>query len=163
MEDERRDGWSKADIILKPVGGLLTALAVAGLGFFGARVLDRRQAEDNRVRLYTELMSQREASETAFRKEMFHSILGTFLAPTSTGLEQEILNLELLAYNFNEEFDLHPLFARLHAKVKGAEDVENRLRLEEAADEVKSRQIGSLTVSGATLEEIGRASCRERV
>ena len=36
MQDQNRDRWDKADIILKPVGGLLTALAVAALGPVGA-------------------------------------------------------------------------------------------------------------------------------
>ena len=121
MQNQRRDGWDKADIILKPVGGLLTALAVAGLGFFGSRALDRRQAEDSKVRLYTELMSQREASETAFRKEMFGSIFGKFLTPTPTGYEQELLNLELLSYNFNEDLYLYPLFNQLYAKINGSQ------------------------------------------
>ena len=37
-----KDRWDKLAIILAPVGGLLTALAVASLGIFGSRALDQR-------------------------------------------------------------------------------------------------------------------------
>ena len=35
MDRTEKDCWDKAAIILHPLGGLLAALAVAGLGFFG--------------------------------------------------------------------------------------------------------------------------------
>jgi len=34
----------KAAIVLQPVGGLLAALAVAGLGFFGSQFIDSRSS-----------------------------------------------------------------------------------------------------------------------
>lgn len=70
METKKRDGWDKADVILKPVGGLLTALALAALGFFGSNYLESRQDTEMRIRLYTELISKREAAESALRKDM---------------------------------------------------------------------------------------------
>ena len=107
-----KDGWEKAKVILEPVGGLLTALAVAGLGYWGSKVLESRQALDSNTRLYSELMSKREESESALRKDMFNSIIGSFLqAGTNAGsLESQVLNLELLAENFHESLNLKPLF-----------------------------------------------------
>ena len=104
----KKDGWEKAKVILEPVGGLLTALAVAGLGFYGSRVIESRQALDSNSRLYSELMSKREESESALRKDMFNSIIGSFLsAGTSAGsLESQVLNLELLTENFHESLNL---------------------------------------------------------
>ena len=70
-----KDWWDKAAIILHPVGGLLAALAVAGLGFFGSQFLEKRQAEETRARFYSELISKREEADSALRKDMFMSII----------------------------------------------------------------------------------------
>lgn len=155
MEEKRRDNWDKADIILKPVGGLLTALAVTALGFFGSRALDRKQAEDNKVRLYTELLSKRQESETAFRKDMFSSMFSTFLVPARSGYEQQILNVELLSYNFNEDVDLSPIFNLLYSQITDSKELRSQeylRRLEAAAATVKARQIGSLEGAGVKVD-----------
>ncbi len=67
MQNGERDGWDKAAILLQPVGGLLAALAVAALGFFGSQFLERREASETRVWVYSELMSKREEAESALR------------------------------------------------------------------------------------------------
>src|SRR5258707_14402200 len=118
-EDEvkkpKKDAWDKAKVVLEPVGGLLTAISVAALGFYGSRVLEQRQTLDSNFRLYSELMSKREESESALRTDMFQSIIQSFLKPgtESQSLEPQVLNLELLAYNFNESLNLKPLFIHL--------------------------------------------------
>lgn len=150
-----KSGWDKADVVLKPVGGLLTAMAVAFVGMYGSRVIERRQAADTNARLYAQLMSQREDAETSLRKDMFNSIIGKFLKPQSAGYEEQVLNLELLAYNFHEALDLAPLFKSVYADVSKSNktDAADYLkRLEEAADEVKSKQIAALEDSGGKLD-----------
>src|SRR6266496_1008981 len=114
-----RDAWDKADIILKPVGGLLTAIAVAVLGFWTSAYLreregreavlrERLQTQETNARLYSELTSRREESESALRKDMFKSIIDSFLGSGRATPEQEVLNLELLVYNFHESLNLKP-------------------------------------------------------
>ena len=150
-----KSGWDKADVVLKPVGGLLTALAVGFVGMYGSRVIDRRQAADTNARLYAQLMSQREDAETSLRKDMFNSIIGSFLKPKSVGYEEQVLNLELLAYNFHEALDLAPLFKSVYADVSKSnksDALDYLKRLEEAADEVKSKQIAALEDSGGKLD-----------
>jgi hypothetical protein len=106
-----RDKWDKLDIILKFAGGVMTALAVALVGFQGSRYLTHQQDIEANLRLYTELMSHREEADTSLRKEMFNSIITNFLKPAySQRLDKKILNLELLAYNFHDSLDLGPLF-----------------------------------------------------
>jgi len=117
----KRDAWDKAEIILHPVGGLLTALAIALFGYFSSDYLNRRQAIDTNTRLYTELMSRREESESALRKDMFVSIINSFLRPSGGDLDSDVLNLELLAYNFHESLNLKPLFLDLKRKLDKAE------------------------------------------
>ena len=104
-----KDRWDKLAIILAPVGGLLTALAVASLGIFGSRALDQRQSSEAKLRLYSELMSKREESEATLRKEMFQSIIGSFFDAQSTSLEAKLLKMELLAQNFHEALNLAAL------------------------------------------------------
>ena len=115
----RRDFWDKLQIVLQPVGGLFTALAIALLGFMSSEYLERRQAADTNARLYSELMSRREESESALRKDMFQTIIGSFVNPNARGvdLNAEVLNLELLAYNFHESLNLKPLFMDMRRRI----------------------------------------------
>lgn len=160
MADENgaKDRWDKARVILEPVGGLLTALAVAGLGYYGSRILEQRQTLDSNARLYSELESKREESESALRKDMFNSIIGSFLTSGNDAgsLESKVLNLELLAENFHESLNLKPLFTHLQrsiAKIKepGARR-EYRDRLEAVAREVTLKQMWVLEEAGKKFE-----------
>lgn len=159
---EPRDKWDKADLILKIVAGLLTPSVIVLAGWWGSSVIDRAQARDQDVRLYSQLMSQREVAETSLRKDMFNSIIGTFLKtkPTGRDYEQQVLNLELLAYNFHEALDLAPLFRDVYTKIlenKDDKDKDSRAnayitRLEKVALEVKIKQIAALEESGGKLD-----------
>lgn len=154
---EPKDNWDKADLFLKPVAGLLTALTIGLVGWYGSSVIDRAQARDTDVRLYADLMSQREEAETSLRKDMFNSIIGTFLKakPTGNDYEQQVLNLELLAYNFHEALDLAPLFKAVYMKILEKNDAHAKdylKRLEKVASEVKSKQIAALEESGGKLD-----------
>jgi len=151
-DEKKKDKWDLADIILKPVGGLLTAFAVGLVGYFGTQSLNRTQAQDTDVRLYAQLMSQREDAETSLRKDMFKSIIDTFLKPRTVGPKEKVLNLELLAYNFHEALDLAPLFQDVYREIdESPQSPANdslKKRLERAADEVKSKQIAALEDAG---------------
>lgn len=119
MHRPPRDSWDRLQIILQPVGGLFTALAIAIFGFKSSEYLERRQAADTNARLYSELMSRREESESALRKDMFQTIIGSFVDPNAraTDLDGEVLNLELLAYNFHESLNLKPLFMDMRRRI----------------------------------------------
>ena len=169
-ETRRRDRWDKAAIILEPVGGLFTALAVAGLGFFGSQYLNQRSSREAKLSLYTQLLSTREESEAALRKDMFQSIIASFLAGQSpaTGkgappiseanaLEAQVLNLELLAQNFHETMSLTPLFYHVQREIiasklslaekRGFED-----RLTALGREVSREQMAALEDGGTRFD-----------
>jgi hypothetical protein len=113
-----RDVWDKIQILVQPLGGLFTAFAIAMLGFKSSEFLNRRQAIETNTRLYSELMSKREESESALRKDMFQTIIGSFVNAKGKGdMDASVLNLELLAYNFHESLNLKPLFLDLKRKV----------------------------------------------
>jgi hypothetical protein len=157
---KKRDTWDKVDILTRPVGGLLTAAAIALLGFITSSALNQRQAMDTNTRLYTELMSRREESESALRKDMCVTILNSFVNPSDTGLSASVLNLEMLAYNFHETLNLKPLFEEMRRRVLRAQRQANTLsereedaayldRLEGVAREIVRRQM-------IVLEGVGR-------
>jgi hypothetical protein len=154
MADKERDAWDKAAIILQAMGGLVTAFVVATLGILGSHFLEKKQAIETNVRLYTELMSKREESESALRKDMFASIIDTFLKPQLTSqtpsLDARVLNLELLAYNFHESLNLKPLFAYVDQQVRQSthpSKPEYRQRLDKVAREITRKQM--LVLEGA--------------
>ncbi len=155
MEHKEKDFWDKAAIVLQPVGGLLAALAVAGLGFFGSQFIERRQAEETRARFTSELISKREEADSALRKDMFVSIIQSFLRPESTSLDDRLLKLELLAYNFHESLNLKPLFFQLDRdidKTGGAKGNELRERLSKVAREVTRKEMVVLEEAGMSFE-----------
>jgi len=151
MAYKEKGGWDKADIILKPVGGLLTALAVAGVGYF----LNVRQATETDARVYVELLSKREEADTSLRKELFNYIIQRVWAPQSTGFEEKVLSLELLAYNFHESLDLAPLFKHVERQIleiKPPDASKYLARLQRAASDVVNNQIQELERAGGKLE-----------
>ncbi len=148
-----KDLWDKAHIILAPVGGLLTAIAVASLGFFGSRTLDQQQNSEAKLRLYSELMSRREESEATLRKEMFQSIIGSFFDASTGSLDLRLLKMELLAQNFYEALNLTPLFLHLRREIyrAPASTADKRVyedRLSDLAREVTRKQIVALESGG---------------
>jgi hypothetical protein len=155
-----KDHWDKVQIILAPMGGLLTALAIALFGWITSSKLDQRQALETNTRLYSELMSRREESESALRKDMLVSIISSFLNPDKNDLNNDVLSLELLAYNFHESLNLKPLFMDLMRRIKReeaatpsaakkAEYAEYHERLESVAREIARKQM-------IVLEGVGR-------
>jgi hypothetical protein len=150
-EVAKRDFWEKVGVLMQPVGGLLTAIAVAFVGMKGSQVIDRRQSADTNARLYSELMSRREESESSLRKDMFATIIQSFLRPQEADLDSKVLNLELLAYNFHESLNLKPLFMDLQRRIASApapQRDEYRQRLDDVARETTARQLFSLEGHG---------------
>jgi hypothetical protein len=155
-----RDPWDKAQILLQPLGGLLTAGAIAIFGFVTNSKLDERQTIETNTRLYSELMSKREESESALRKDMFVSIISSFLHAGASDINSDVLNLELLAYNFHESLNLKPLFLDLRRRIRTglaeaktpqarAECQDYTDRLERVAREIARKQM-------IVLEGVGR-------
>jgi len=144
----RKDFWDKVNILLSPVASLVTALTIAVVSYMASNYLNSNQENEAKTRLYTELMSRREESESALRKDMFTSIINSILAGSST-MDEKILQLELLAYNFHESLNLTPLFTyldrrnRADTKDPRQRDAYNQ-RLYAMSREVTNKQIASL-------------------
>ena len=145
---------------MRPVGGLLTAMAIALLGFITSGALNRRQAIETNTRLYSELMSRREESESALRKDMCVSIITSFVDPSDNSLDADVLNLEMLAYNFHESLNLKPLFLEIRRRIlrasaastspeMAAQNADYLDRIERVGREIVRRQM-------IVLEGVGR-------
>jgi len=152
-----KDFWDKLRIVLSPLGGLLTAVAVASLGFIGSRTIERQQSNEAKLRLYSELMTRREEAEGTLRKEMFQSIIGSFFDPSSTSLETKLLKMELLAQNFHEALDLTPLFQHILREIQAAPVTPTakrsyETRLGDLAREVTRKQIIALEDGGTRFD-----------
>lgn len=155
QKKDKRDKWDRIEILMQPIGGIIAALTIALVSYFGSVYLNNKQNNESKNRLYTELMSTREQAESALRKDMFNSILGTILKESGT-LDENILQLELLAYNFHQSLNLMPLFDYLNRKIAHEKNLElrkgYRKRLYKMARDVTSKQISSL--EGAAAKEM---------
>jgi hypothetical protein len=148
-----KDFWDRLQIVLSPLGGLLTAVAVASLGLMGSRALERQQSNEAKLRLYSELMTRREESEATLRKEMFQSIIGSFFDAQSATLDTRLLKMELLAQNFHEALNLVPLFEHIQREIDRSpltrdEKRAYSARLGDLAREVTRKQMIILEASG---------------
>jgi hypothetical protein len=137
---------------------LALPLVTLMLGYWFNASLNERQQIDNNIRLYAEMMGRREEADSNLRKDMFNSILTTFMSQDPSAriteeeeIRQQILSLELLAYNFHESLDIGPLFKdverRIPASAKGP-DQELQRRLESVALQVIEHQLTALTDVG---------------
>src|SRR5574341_1079572 len=154
------DRLGKANFFLKLATLVATAIGTPVMGLIVSSYLNGRQTIETNARIYTELMSKREESETALRKDMFESIIGTFLKPNSprtdlADIETKLLNLELLAYNFHESIDLGPLFKHMDRQIKvshNSHKTEYLKRLKKLAKELSYKQLAVLGEAGRRVD-----------
>lgn len=76
-----KDKWDKWQVVLTPLGGLITGIAIATIGFLCSDALDKKRTDEINLRLYSELMSQREKAENELRSDMFQKIFDSFVEP----------------------------------------------------------------------------------
>jgi hypothetical protein len=146
-----KDRWDKFAVFLQPLGGMLTALSVAAVGFAGTSMLERQQIKTTDARLYSELMSQREQAESNLRKDMLVSVIQSYLAPEAGSIGARLLHLELLAYNFHDSLNLEPLFLDLARQLETTKDPDRTYharRLKRVAREIADRQRFALELRG---------------
>lgn len=148
MENKQKDKSSIWDFLKS--SSLFTGAAIAFVGYFTNSSLEKMKSSEAQSRLYAELMGKREESESALRKDMFNSIIGSFLRPESASLDEKVLNLELLASNFHESLNLKPLFVHLKKKLTLSLDTDKKEfldRLDRLAKEITKKQM--LVLEGA--------------
>jgi hypothetical protein len=143
-----KDWWDKADVILK----VIITLVVALVGILGQQYLSQVTEESTRDRLHTELLVRREEAETSLKKDVFNTIYSSFLSNAASNVDDRLLSLELLAYNFNESVNLEPLFRHLADEFIAKNDRPRLKRLTQAAKEMGKRQLLILDQSGVSAD-----------
>lgn len=163
---KKRDIYERIGLVLQSSGGLLTAVTVAIIGLIGSSYLKDREIDENKYRqeqqwqesknrIYIELTSKREEAESALRKDMFVSIIQSFLRPGASGMDERVLNLELLAYNFHESLNLKPLFLYLERQIEASGDSRKKdylNRLYKVASEISRKQMLMLEGAGQKID-----------
>src|SRR5678816_2161468 len=154
----------------KPAGGVVRSLiellkvlalplVTLVLGYWFNATLSERQQMDTNTRLYIEMQGRREEADSNLRKDMFNSILQTFMTrdpslriTSEEVIRQQTLSLELLAANFHESLDIAPLFRDVERRIALEErstNVELRSRLESVALQVIERQLTTMSDVGS--------------
>jgi hypothetical protein len=102
-------------------------------------------------------MSKREEAESALRKDMFVSIIQSFLRSGTSSLDERVLNLELLTYNFHESLNLKPLYIYLEKQIESSGDQRKKEyldRLYRVATEISRKQMLVLEGAGRKMDRI---------
>ena len=167
-----KDFWDKLDV----VGKLLAALAVsAGIGYYGIysenrrfeqtennrkaqadegeknRVAQDKQSEKNRrIQSGIQILSNREAVLADMRTKMFGDLIQHYVKGQDP--KSKIVIVELMAVNFQDLFQLRPLFDDLDATLRPAS--KERKELRRVAKNVISRQINTIVGSGGSVCEL---------
>lgn len=138
---------------------LALPLVTLVLGYWFNSSLNDRQQADNNTRLYIEMQGRREEADSNLRKDMFNSILQTFMTrdpalriTSEEVIRQQTLSLELLASNFHESLDIAPLFKDVERRIALEErstNTELRSRLESVARQVIERQLTTMADVGS--------------
>ncbi len=147
---------------------LALPLVTLVLGYWFNASLNERQQMDTNTRLYIEMQGRREEADSNLRKDMFNSILQTFMTRDSAVritseevIRQQTLSLELLAANFHESLDIAPLFKDVERRIEleqRSTNTELRQRLESVAIQVIERQLTTMADVGSVERGDGMAS-----
>lgn len=132
--------WGKTDQVIKIISPILIPLVIAIIGFWGQRTITQLSVQEQNSRLYTELLSRREESESSLRKDMFKEVMSGFFTEIKAKdkskekipeggeeykgddikdkLSKKILKLEMLALNFGDSLSIGPLFNELSTDIE---------------------------------------------
>jgi len=141
---------------LKAIGMPAVTLFVTMVGgYYLTGFQKEREARESNQKLYAQLLTQREQSDAQIRKDMFNLVIGSFMQPPKKGdIESQVLQLELLATNFNQSLDIAPLFKDVarnlvsNASLPAALITDLKKRLDSSASNLISKQVDSLAQHG---------------
>ena len=155
----KQDAGGNARPVIDLVKALALPLVTLVLGYWFNASLNERQQMDTNTRLYIEMQGRREEADSNLRKDMFNSILQTFMTrdpalriTSEEVIRQQTLSLELLAANFHESLDIAPLFKDVERRIaleQRSTNMELRQRLESVALQVIERQLTTMADVGS--------------
>ncbi|MBU0971031.1 MAG: hypothetical protein KKC20_10315 [Proteobacteria bacterium] len=155
FNSEKRDFWFK----LGAIGKAATAIVAALISVIGGYFLYTQREASNKIYLYTQLIGEQEKAENAVRKDMFTTILSSFLDKDKNfdtegthriecvmdKIDSQLLELEMISRNFHETMDLRPLF--IHVLLNIVRDIPREYKFTD--EEIEDLQELSLCKSKA--------------
>ena len=169
---QRDDRSGKTLEWIKAISMPLATILVTGVGgWYFTNLTKEREARESNERLYAELLTKREESDANIRKDMFRVVITDFLQSNKNpDWNTKILQLELLASNFNQSLDLAPLFKNLARQLKSAPGLKPQeraalgKRLDSTAADLVFKQVTSLARRGyAAYTQVQLGGWEERV
>jgi hypothetical protein len=150
-----RDWWDKSDVIVKGLAAILLPAAIAFYGYYSEekraheseqnRMEQASQAEANRrAQVVIQTLSSRQATVADLKAKMFATLMQNYFK----GGQSRPKILELMALNFQDDFELRPLFDNLDAEFK---DQASKTELRRVAKNIVSREIANLVGSGGSV------------
>jgi predicted negative regulator of RcsB-dependent stress response len=139
---EPKDGWDKADILLKGVIAVLLPTAIAFYGYWTQRQTADRAEKAQKYEAAVQTLSNREGLVADLKARMFATLMEHYFKGTDAG---KVAILELLAMNFDEHFQLRPLFEALNSELK---DPREKLELQRVAQNMATREISDILAAG---------------
>jgi len=106
-----------------------------------------RAYEENKIRLYGELLHKREDADSTVRRDVFNKLMDRYMTQGGADLDKKLVALELLALNFHDALNLNPLFWQLDRQMALAAPAAReplRQQIERVAQGVKDRQVAFL-------------------
>jgi hypothetical protein len=155
---KQRDWWDKSEIIAKGFAAVLLPAAIAFYGVYTENSRSREaeqnrkeqaaQAEANRrAQVVIQTLSSRQATVADLKAKMFTTLMQNYFK----GGEARPKILELMALNFQDDFELRPLFDNLDAELK---DQAGKTELRRVARNIVGREIANLVGSGGNVCEL---------
>ena len=154
-EKVQKDVWDRLEAMSKIFAAIALPVVLAVGGYFLNQRMELQKQREARSHLYMTLMNQREGADSALRKDMFQHIIKSVVGQKDDDikLRDQILNLELLAYNFHDSIDLRALFYSIQSdlkekskrgKIAKGESSSLQVRLKRLGAEVRNRQFAAI-------------------
>jgi hypothetical protein len=145
---EKKDGWDKADIMLKGLIAVLLPAAIAFYGYWTERQTAARAQKTQTYEAAVQTLSNREAVAADLKAKMFETLMGHYFTGPAAS---KVAVLELMAMNFNEQFQLRPLFDALDLELKEPHD---KAELRRVARNLAAREVAAILASGGQVCEV---------
>ncbi|MBI4965696.1 MAG: hypothetical protein HY913_20630 [Desulfomonile tiedjei] len=167
---KQRDFWDRLEGVSRILSAILLPLVLFVMGVWVNNTMEKQRQDETKSmeaqkqreekhRLFSQIMSQRESADSALRKDMFQQIIQSVVGKKDDKMRvsDEILKLELLAQNFHDSIDLRALFYDVQRQLlsksdEGKDDEQLKARLKSVAEEIRKRQFSVLEQGGNTAD-----------
>jgi hypothetical protein len=142
---DKKDAWDKADIVLKGLIAVLLPGAIAFYGYWTERQTAQRAQKTQTYQAAVQTLSNREAVAADLKAKMFDTLMGHYFTGSAS---RKVAVLELMAMNFNEQFQLRPLFDALDSELNTPHD---KAELRRVARNLADREVSAILASGGQV------------